>query len=289
MTLLVLPLYFALSTIETQDQYNRYIFYVVLVAMTWIQLLWYLVFHGPQKTRWTPRWDSNLNLSKLVIAGTAVGGIVSINALIIMLGNLIGSLGQVSLFGFTLSLAPVTAIPPWQSWQFSLFPPIFGTNALNPQVLAWLPLPFANMLQDGLWQTFSIGLAEETLKLTVILVLAKRFQAKIWPVLIVVATWSIAHDIRAYNGNLVAVAGAFAGGLILWGVLIVTECLLAAVICHAGVNVLASLSTYGFSFGSLLSSSFSIGTILALSICMSKSNQNERFQNQLSVFFSQVN
>jgi hypothetical protein len=208
LSLLFFFMYFGLNTVNIATQFNRFIFYGMLLLGSLVSLNTTMIRHGlPMPGRNVPDWDENFQWWHLGIIMASVSAIYALN---------------------TLFLGPLS----------SAFPePMSGT--LAPISFALIPQVWANMIQQILWQTFVVAFAEETLKIAVILPFSRRWQLEFIMAPVVIGIWAEGHSVLAYGGAFWPLVAAFAGGIILYVMIRITRNLLVGVVGHAGINLIA--------------------------------------------------
>lgn len=229
--LLIVFMYFALNSIQAQAQFNRYIFYSLLLLAS------LGILKGMQARYGEPRdegiqygrvldWNENFKQSHLAFVLFGVGLIVVLSALITS-GSVANILGASQL-----------------AWA----PTILGFSSTLPSTypLAWLPESFSNLIQQSLWQVFVVAFAEETMKLAVILTFARRTGNEWFAVILAVGAWAEGHAMLAYGGAVLPLLAAFAAGIVLYVVLRMTKSLVVPILIHGTVNMIAILPSFGF-------------------------------------------
>jgi hypothetical protein len=208
LSLLFFFMYFGLNTVNIEAQFNRFIFYGMLLLGSLVSLNTTMIRHGlPMPGKNVPDWDENFQWWHLGVILASVSAIYSLN---------------------TLFLGPLS----------SAFPePMSGT--LTPISFALIPQVWANLIQQVLWQTFVVAFAEETLKIAVILPFSRRWQLEFIMAPVVIGIWAEGHSVLAYGGAFWPLVAAFAGGIIIYAVIRITRNLLVGVASHAGINLIS--------------------------------------------------
>lgn len=210
LSLLFFFMYFGLNTVNIETQFNRFVFYGMLLLGSLVSLNTTMIRHGlPMPGKNVPDWDENFQWWHLGIIMATVSAIYALN---------------------TLFLGPLS----------TSFPePMSGT--LAPIAFALIPQVWANLIQQILWQTFVVAFAEETLKMAVILPFSRRWQLEFVMAPVVIGIWAEGHSVLAYGGAFWPLVAAFAGGIILYAVIRITRNLLVGVTSHALINVISLL------------------------------------------------
>ncbi|MGB9022407.1 MAG: CPBP family glutamic-type intramembrane protease [Candidatus Bathyarchaeia archaeon] len=208
LSLLFFFMYFGLNTVNIAAQFNRFVFYGMLLLGSLVSLNTTMIRHGlPMPGKNVPDWDENFEWWHLGIIMASVSAIYALN---------------------TLFLGPLsTAFPE----------PMSGT--LAPIAFALIPQVWANLIQQILWQTFVVAFAEETLKIAVILPFSRRWQLEFIMAPVVIGIWAEGHSVLAYGGAFWPLVAAFAGGIIIYAIIRITRNLLTGVIAHAGINLIS--------------------------------------------------
>lgn len=208
LSLLFFFMYFGLNTVNIAAQFNRFVFYGMLLLGSLVSLNTTMIRHGlPMPGKNVPDWDENFQWWHLGVILASVSAIYSLNALF---------------------LGPLS----------SAFPePMSGTFA--PIAFALIPQVWANLIQQALWQTFVVAFAEETLKIAVILPFSRRWQLEFVMAPVVIGIWAEGHSVLAYGGAFWPLVAAFAGGSIIYAVIRITRNLLVGVTTHAIINLVA--------------------------------------------------
>lgn len=208
LSLLFFFMYFGLNTVNIATQFNRFVFYGMLLLGSLVSLNTTMIRHGlPMPGKNVPDWDENFQWWHLGVILASVSAIYALN---------------------TLFLGPLS----------TSFPePMSGT--LAPISFALIPQVWANLIQQALWQTFVVAFAEETLKIAVILPFSRRWQLEFIMAPVVIGIWAEGHSVLAYGGAFWPLVAAFAGGIIIYVMIRITRNLLTGVSVHAAVNLIA--------------------------------------------------
>jgi len=208
LSLLFFFMYFGLNTVNIATQFNRFVFYGMLLLGSLVSLNTTMIRHGlPMPGKNVPDWDENFQWWHLGVILASVSAIYSLN---------------------TLFLGPLS----------SAFPePMSGT--LAPISFALIPQVYANLIQQALWQTFVVAFAEETLKIAVILPFSRRWQLEFIMAPVIIGIWAEGHSVLAYGGAFWPLVAAFAGGIIIYAVIRITRNLLVGVASHSIINVIS--------------------------------------------------
>jgi hypothetical protein len=242
-SVIAVPVYFALGSIQTETLYNRHTFYIILEIASYVVIILTLVFiilirlmakrkSGESASVKIFVFYRNMNRWAYAWIGLGVGSVLGLEYFVMPL--LDAFLETTISFSLLLDIVPS-------------FPPNL------PPALAWVPQPVANIVQQLLWQILSVGHSEEIFKVMMIVVGVAVFRKgwKVWIVMIVAdVVWSCAHAMVAYGGNLAAIALALIVGAVFLVQLVKTKCVMVPAITHGWVNTILLVPSMGFTWTS---------------------------------------